>query len=442
MKKTKIKRIFIYNKISTLILMIGIFFITSKEIFATDSISQISNQSAAAASDTQDKIKELEEKAKIYREILEIKQKQSASLQNQIEIIDSNIDNLQSEIDLSKRKISEINDQIIGLEKQITEKNDLLISQKKFLSEMIQTYYEYSSQSMTNTFLSQDSVASFMIKKDRISQLGDKINEIITAINEIKIDLEKEKETLEAKKKEALSENSALEEKSSSLNNVIDNKQNLLSQTNGEQAKYAQLLAKVEAQKEELLSIDELSIAGGFSADNYEKPQADSFAPLGWYYSQKDSRWGNSKIGNSNSFMKDYGCAVTSVAMVLSSHGASQNPGNLARQKIFSWDLISWPKSFSGSKIALSPEGMSHGNINWTTIDKEILIGNPVIVYIGKTAGKGGHYVVIHHKAKNGKYVVHDPYFGANIYLDTSRALVGKMGVDSGTRMDQMIIYK
>ena len=38
-------------------------------------------------------------------------------------------------------------------------------------------------------------------------------------------------------------------------------------------------------------------------------------------------------------------------------------------------------------------------------------------------------------------YIVHDPYFGPNLYLGTSKALVGKIGVDSKVSVNQMIVY-
>ena len=142
--------------------------------------------------------------------------------------------------------------------------------------------------------------------------------------------------------------------------------------------------------------------------------------------------------------MKSYGCAVTSVSMVSTYYGGRITPGALADKPIFSWDLINWDmSSWKGCQIKINPNyGYSHGNINWKVVDSEINKKNPVIVYIKKTNGGGGHYVVIHHKTSNGKYVVHDPYFGPNIYLDTSRSLVGKMGNDSGTTIDQMIVYR
>jgi len=84
---------------------------------------------------------------------------------------------------------------------------------------------------------------------------------------------------------------------------------------------------------------------------------------------------------------------------------------------------------------------IGHGNINWSKINSEIAGGHPVIVYIKKTNGGGGHYVVV--TGKDSKdYIVHDPYFGANLYLGTSKALVGKIGTDSKVIVDQMIIYE
>jgi hypothetical protein len=76
-------------------------------------------------------------------------------------------------------------------------------------------------------------------------------------------------------------------------------------------------------------------------------------------------------------------------------------------------------------------------------VDKELSAGNPVIVFINARNG-AGHYVVVHHKTDKGKYVVHDPYWGANIYLDSSIELLSKLYKVSISKrsINQMIIYK
>ena len=111
----------------------------------------------------------------------------------------------------------------------------------------------------------------------------------------------------------------------------------------------------------------------------------------------------------------------------------------MANEKIFDHDLIEWPSTWNPGIDLVS--SISHGNVSFAAIDKQLKNDHPVIVHINKSNNKGGHYVVI--VGKDSKdYIVHDPYFGPNLYLGTSRALVGKIGIDSKTSVDQMIMYQ
>lgn len=391
------------------------------------------------ADDTSKKIKELEEKAKLYQQIIDIKQKQEDTLDNQITLIEAEINKLESEAELKKKEIDGLNSRINQLENQVDETEVSINLQKKILADLLQAYYENMDQNVVIAFLSDKNLTSFMAKDDRIVQVEDKTKEILKNIKSLKENLEGEKDKIEDDKKELTDFFYQLEEKTSELQDKKEQKEVLISQTQGEQSKYEKLLARVEEQKQELLNIDE--IGGNLSADNYSKPPKTAFASTSWYYSQRDSRWGNQTIGNTKTLMKSYGCAVTAVSMVFTYHGDSVTPGAMARKKIFTSDLIVWPSVSFGGKVVMSGD-YYHGNINWKTVDAALKKKNPVIVYIKKTEGSGGHYVVIHTKMPNGKYVVHDPYWGANIYLDTSRSLVGALSPSSGTKIDQMIIYK
>jgi len=393
----------------------------------------------AKADDKTQKIKDLEEKSKIYQQIIDIKQKQEATLSNQVELLEAEVGKMESETEAKKDEIDELNSKITQLEKQIDEAEKSIELQKKILADLLQVYYENEGQQdVISAFLSDKNLSSFMSQNDRMVQVGDKTNEILKNIKSLKENLTGEKKSVEDKKKEITDLFYELQEKSSELQDKKDQKEALIAQTQGEQAKYEKLLARVEEQKQELLNIDELG--SGLSAASYPKPPSSAYASTGWYYSQKDSRWGDQKIGNTRTLMKNYGCAVTAVSMVFTFHGDLITPGSLAKKKIFSSDLINWPSSSFGGKVSMSG-GYSHGNINWSTVDSELKKKNPVIVYIKKTKGGGGHYVVIHTKMSNGKYVVHDPYWGSNLYLDTSKALVGLLSPSSGTKIDQMIIY-
>ncbi|NTW27292.1 MAG: hypothetical protein HGA36_03140 [Candidatus Moranbacteria bacterium] len=401
----------------------------------------ISQESTDEQKEAQKKIDDLEKKADVYREIIEIKKKQGETLNNQLSITDSSIAEVNAQIDVSKQKIDDFNSQISRISMQVQEKEILISSQKKMLAQLVQAFYEVNIASPVVSYLTDGNVASFIVKKDRITQTGDKVKEMVASVKKIKSDLEAQSAELDKKKGELISINEKLSNQNNNLESIKNQKENLLAQTKGEEVRYAQLLARVEQQKQELLDIDQFFAASGLSVDSYPKPDSKYFASTAWYFSQRDPRWGNETIGNTKTLMKSYGCAVTAVAMVFKEHGGSINPGQLSSKPIFSGDLINWPTSWTDPRVALTASGKSHGNINWSIIDAQIAKNNPVIVYIGKTKGGGGHYVVIHHKAKDGKYVVHDPYFGPNLFLDTSRALVGAMGTSSSTIINQMIIY-
>jgi peptidoglycan hydrolase CwlO-like protein len=408
---------------------------------ASNSITEIS-QASATAEETQKKLDELQKRADIYREIIDIKKKQSETLNNQLEIADTNIEQVQAQIEVSKQQIDDYNSQITRIEQQIKERESQIKTQKLILAGLVQAYYEVNLASPVISYLADGNIASFIVKKDRIAQTGDKMAEIVDSVNNIRKDLQSQSAQLDKKKGEFVTTNEKLQSQGNNLEQIKKQKSNLLAQTQGEQAKYSELLQRVEQQKQELVDIDQFFAASGLSVDSYPKPSSKYFASTDWYFSQRDPKWGNETIGNTKTLMKSYGCAVTAVSMVFKQRGGSIDPGKLANEPIFSGDLINWPMAWNSPKLTLASSGRGHGNINWTTIDSLIAKNIPVIVYIGKTVGGGGHYVVIHHKeVSTGKYVVHDPYFGANIYLDTSRALVGAMGVQSSTRMDQMIIY-
>jgi peptidoglycan hydrolase CwlO-like protein len=430
------------NKILILTMIFVAVFGVGRMAFSDDSsITDLPNQ--AAIEKKQDKVEELEEKAEAYRNIIEIKQKQQDTLNNQVTILEAEINKSEVEIEANKKQIEELNNQITKLEKQIKEKENLIIVQKIYLSELVRNYYESRQQGiMPMIMLENNEFTKILSREDSVIQIGEKVQEMLESLKTLKNNLADEVLKINENKKQLTDLHMDLEEKASKLETKKDQKKILILQTEGEESKYQSLLVRVEEQKKELLGdIDELYGANNVEisalAASLEKPKTGT-ASLAWYYSQKDSRWGSNRIGQSSSLIKDYGCALTSVAMVYTFYGESTTPGTLARQKIFYWDLIVWP---DGNNVKLA-KNSSHGGISWSEVDRELAKGNPVIVYI-KAGSKGGHYVVIHHKNSDGRYVVHDPYFGANIYLDSSMKLLSALYnvAISKNSIDQMVVY-
>ena len=407
------------------------------------SIYTESDQKEACQNKCKDDEKEcqnLEKKAKIYENILKLNNKQQDSLTIQIDNIAEEKEKTENGIKNVKEKIFEMKETVEKIKRDIFQKEKDIEIQKKILSGLIQSYYDYDQQGILGLILFDNNLPHPFIQSDYIEQSEIKVNQVLENIQNTQKELKEKNEQLQKSYEKNLALSEELFSKKDDLLFSQRKKQSLLTQTQGEEQKYKDLLAHIEEQKKELF---DFSLASNISellnsVNGYEKPENSDKASTTWYFSQQDSRWGTQKIGNSNSLMKDYGCAVTSVAMVFRKFGASVDPKKLAREKIFYSDLIKWPTNWNSNIKLIS--SVSHGNVNWSKIDAQIKKGDPVIVHIYKTNSRGGHYVVITGKDKK-DYIVHDPYFGPNIYLGTSRSLVGKLGSDSGTRIDQMIIY-
>jgi hypothetical protein len=348
--------------------------------------------------------------------------------------LELDISKLQQDIDKTSGEINVLTGRIEEKEKDIERK-------KEILSGVIQAYYETNQDSLVEFFLRGTKLSDFLSQSDYASQTGVKVDEVLSSVVSARDDLDKSRKTLQKKNDEQKERQGKIAEKKYGLDNEQTSKEQLLSQTQGEEQKYQDLLARVEEQKQELLGdIDELSSEKSSELaaveSTLEKPKS-GLASASWYFNQKDSRWGDQHIGFSNTLMKSYGCAVTAVSMVFRFHGIDINPGTLAQQPIFYHDLIVWPEQWKGLKLVSS---RLHGNIDWNVVDGEIKKNNPVIVFVKSSKRGAGHYVVVHSKDKDGKYIVHDPYWGSNIFLDSTRSYVGAL-YGSGTVIDQMIIY-
>ena len=394
--------------------------------------------------DKNDEIEKLNEKAAAYEKMLLLKQKQKNLLGTQISNLNANIDDIKKSIQENSDKLAELNKKNDELQSEIS-KSDLLIQgQRKILANIIRDYQENNDDNYTKIIFNIENFSIASERNDYLDQTSDKIMEITDNLKTLQVKIKSSQSEILKNKDQLVDVKSKLEEENTHLMSTKTQKNNLLVQTEGDEATYQAKLEKIEKQKQELLGdIDELYNANfaeiSAFASGLERPTS-GLGSTNWYYSQKDPRWGNENIGNSKSKMKDLGCAVTSVAMVFTCQGEHVNPKQLSDKPIFSWDLINWPTNWDSLTLSSST---AHAGVNWNTIDREIQANNPVIVFVNARNG-AGHYVVIHHKADNGKYVVHDPYWGANIYLDSSIELLSKLYKVSITKraVNQMIIYK
>jgi len=386
-------------------------------------------------------ISEIEAKIDTYQKMLEIKQAEQKTLASQINIADNQIEQTKEEIKKVENDIEVSDIEIQQLELKINEQSEQLKQKQATLRVLLNDLHRKDEKGLIEVLLSYSGIASFIQEIAYTEQANEGVFNKLQEINSIRKDLESKQQTQKDKHNELETNRQKKIDKTFSLEGEQGSREKLLTDTQGEESRYQQLLERVEEEKKSLLGdIEEFtaSKSGELGSVISSQPKPTSgLASTDWYYSQRDSRWGGSDIGYSNTKMSKYGCAVTCVAMVLSYQGIAITPGILARQPIFSNDLIVWPDQWQYVKRV---GGYSHGNIDWDVVDQEIANRNPVIVFVRANGRGAGHYVVVHHKDNNGKYVVHDPYWGTNIYLNSTKENISTL-YGSGTSVDQMIIY-
>ncbi|MFH1551365.1 MAG: C39 family peptidase [bacterium] len=390
------------------------------------------------------KRKELERKAQEYQQIINQKQGEIKSLKNEIAIFNARINKLQVEINITQDDVSQTKLEILRLEYGIEQTEQDISSKKNNLANIIQSIAEFDHTSQFEMILQSENFSDFFSQMTYLENLQNGVQEKVYNLISLKEQLNQDKESMEDKKERLEVLNEQLTDQKWSLAKQRESEQSLLDNTKGEESKYQQMLANIEAQKKSLLGdINRLrqqqAVELARLKELQEKPPTDSWASTNWYYSQDDPRWANTTIGISSSQMEDYGCAITAVSMTLTYNGVSITPGQLAKEPIFAGDLIYWPTKWGSIQCMNCPPPHT-SPFDWFRLDREIGAGNPVIVFIRASGRSGGHYVVIHHKTKDGRYVVHDPLFGANIYLESTQVYISAL-YKTTTVLDQMIIY-
>jgi len=301
---------------------------------------------------------ELEKQAREYQQIINQKQGEIKSLKNQVYIFNAKINKLQVEINITEDDIRQTKLEILQLGYGIGQTEDDIIEQKDNLAKIIQTIAEYDQTSQIEIILASQDFSDFFNQMSYLDNLQNGVQEKVEQLRSFKDKLSRDKESKEAKKERLEGLRDQLAQQQWSLASQRKSKENLLKYTKGEESKYQQMLANIEAQKKSLLGdINRLRQQKAAELarlkELQEKPPAQYWASLNWYYQQDDSRWAQTNIGISDSKLGDYGCAITSVAMILKYHGTNITPRQLAKESIYAWDLIYWPKKWGSVYMSL-----------------------------------------------------------------------------------------
>lgn len=315
---------------------------------------------------------------------------QAQTLAGQIAYYDSQIKLAQSKIIQTEEQIKSVTTRIAQLEDKLRERSALLEKQ------IVQTYKKGMSDPLQIIFGSGNvSALLSQIKYLQIVQANNR--KFLYDTQLVQTNYAQQKTLIEESRKK-------LQLLKANLDSYSKERSNLLIQTKNSEAYYQKLLIQAKAELDSLKAFAQFRGGGILPAQP---------SPDGWYFNQRDERWGRLCIGTTCSRDPEYvwevGCLITDVAMIKKKYGQNITPVNIAQDTSF---FVSGTAYMLHS--GLNANGFSvYGGNRTDLINSELDKGRPVIVHL-TVHTNDGHYVVL--KSKNGNdYIMNDPWEGPDL---------------------------
>ncbi len=329
-------------------------------------------------------------------------QKESKQLGQQVQSLQQSIDSTQQQISSTADQISQVNQNIADKLKAIADTEAELVTQKSHQDQAIQALYELGGNDPLQVALASKSIGDIFQQSQYVSSIEQQVQAVITQVNKTKATLEQEKQDLNDQQQKLIQLQARQESQKNSLTSQQQQTQDQQANASADAQLYAQQASQTTdqiAQVQQKLRV--LTATARWGSDIV------SDAPAGWSYVQLDY---SQTLGDSRYTIHDYGCLVTSLAMVATYYGHAITPPAIASHSSWFTNGDAYVSSIADG-IGITVSG---GRVNWDTVDSQLASGHPVIVSIylpqvGAINRDGSsHFIVISGKSGN-HYLMQDP---------------------------------
>ena len=250
-----------------LILLLLVSFLVPKNIFAqtqTTEVLELSEKVRQKRSERQ----QLEREAARLRRALEDKQKETATLQSQLEILDDRITATEADIKAKKSEIDERNLIVKELEEKIRRREEDITRVKKQIASFILTLHQYDERGTLALLLAYRSFSEFFDRTKFLEELQTSVQRSLHQVQDLKKQLEFEKRSVERERDTLDALKKALEEERGGLIEQQGTKTYVLAETKASEQRFQTLLEQARHEQE----------AAEADVQNLEKTLREKFA--------------------------------------------------------------------------------------------------------------------------------------------------------------------
>lgn len=384
-------------------LMVGVMWLPVSIVQAQSSSS--SAQTEESEEEDEDEVDE-DELKEIQGRIDELTKKLEA-VRSERDSLASNVQYLDSKIQLNEQQIAKTRYEIRALEAQINDLDQRISGLQVSIGELsaqlidrVQTQYKQGSTDAISMMFATTGLSDFFKQDKYIERVRAHTQELLLTTELKRQVYDDERTHKEAKQDEMKVLQSRIEAQQKDLREQQEAKRRLLEQTKNSEANYSRLLSEAQA---ELTSLNRFTSG---KATSLLSPQN---SPDGWYFSQRDERWGKNCVGTACDYnIFEVGCLVASTAMVKKKFGENVTPATIAANSSYFFGRTAYML-----RPYPTPSGYRYNfsRYNASTIDRELEAGRPVIAKLRVATQYSTHFVVIKGGSK-GNYVMHDPWEG------------------------------
>lgn len=356
----------------------------------------------------ENEISKLEKKVSETQDTIKTLSGEIAYMDNQIALTEAKIKVSLSNIYKTQEQIAKLEVDIDDLKNRIEHLGDSISYQRTLLNNRSRERYKSQETSPIMVLFGTDTLGKLIRKSEYLKLIEIQDNKLLDEMERTKKSYDTQKDLYEKKRQEEVDlkeklekEKAGLDANKARLNDQKEDKKDLLSSTQNDEAKYQELLQKAQDELASYKGFVQYAGGGVVSSGKFGSGKE------GWYYSQRDSRWAYNKIGKSKETIFEVGCLLTSVAMLYKKYGESATPATIAADsKRFWYNTAMMTIPWKG------PGGRTYTSISRANISSEIS-KNPVIV--GVYAGSYGTHFVVLAKKSGSDYIMYDPYYGPDL---------------------------
>lgn len=338
--------------------------------------------------------------------------KDAAQLKSQAQSLNAQLADKQADVAQTKATIGEVTSTIADKQAAIEASQKDLDEQNRNKDELLRSLYETGGFDPTLAAITSSTVSELVDRQQYFSSIEESLELAIGEIKDKQAQLAQQQAALK-EQQDALTALKAQQESDEAQ--IAATKATTLAEQAQAVAEQQQAADQAKALQAQVLAIEsKLSVLTATA--RWGTDIISTGGSAGWAYNQLNYY---THLGSSPFTVHDYGCLVTSIAMVSTFYGHRVTPADIASHT--GWFDRNGNAFVSTIVDSLGMTVTNQGPVDWDTVDAELARNHPVIVSVylpqvgALNADGSSHFVVIEDKV-GGQYLMEDPLGGGRGY--------------------------